>query len=393
VRARTVGTRLHATTSGVVTALRFYTAGRPGARVRMTLWSAAGKRLATVRFGRGAPAGWKAGTLRRPVRLHSGRTYVVTYTVPRHRVSRRSGTFARGRVVHHGALVASGSRTGPGRGFPTRRSRAAFFADVRFRPEVFPTPQTAGVPVGWRPRRTVSGTYTVRTPGAVVQDLRVDGSIEVAAKNVTLRRVEVVGGSIGNWGGPTCTTGLRMEQVSVVAAPGQDTAGLGAAISTGGYTADRVKIDGLPEGFRVGGRPQGCGPVTVTSSYVRIVAPTSCAGDDWHGDGIQGWQGDRLTVRNSVFVLQDRPDCTGTAPFFYPGGQGNASVDVDGLVVQGGGFSFRLGTPGSVRNLNVVAGSYRFGPLDVDCGLLSAWDARLVRLAGGQPVGLRRLTC
>jgi hypothetical protein len=241
------------------------------------------------------------------------------------------------------------------------------------------------VPAGWRPRRTVSGTYTVRTPGAVVQDLRVDGSIEVAAKNVTLRRVEVVGGSIGNWGGPTCTTGLRMEQVSVVAAPGQDTAGLGAAISTGGYTADRVKIDGLPEGFRVGGALDGCGPVTIKSSFVRIEQPTSCGTNDWHGDGLQGYQGGALTIRDTVIVFHDSPQCEGTAPFFYPD-QDNTSVDIDGLVVDGGGYSFRLGTRGTVHDLYVVK-DYRYGPLDVNCDLLSGWVAYEATLDDhGQPV-------
>jgi hypothetical protein len=350
------------------------------------------------------------------VRLDPRLTYVVSYTVPRGQVARRAGAFARGGLVRHGALVASASVTGRGRGYPTKRSTAAFFADVLFRPDVsapgptgsptvtdtpgpgsdrFPTADTAGVPAGWQPKQTHQGTLTISTPGAVVEDVRVvGGGIEVAADNVTLRRVEVVGGWIGNWPDVgSCTKGLLMQQVSVVAAPGQDTSDLGAAISTGGYTADRVKIDGLPEGFRVGGQPQGCGPVTIADSYVRIVAPESCAGLDWHGDGLQGWEGDRLTLRDTTIVFQDRQDCMGTAPFFYPD-QGNASVDIDGLLLQGGGYSFRLGTPGSVRNLAVVQDSWWFGPLDVKCDLLDAWDAHLVRLDDrGQPVPVADLPC
>ncbi|MDH2414836.1 DUF4082 domain-containing protein [Nocardioides sp. CER19] len=391
--ATTVGTRFRPTRSGRVTALRFYSVRAPQAAVRMRLFTAGGRRLGQVRIPRSGAAGWQARALARPVALHTGRTYVVSYTVPGRHVSRRGNVFAKGRVVRSGALVATGARVAThGQSFPTRSSTSAFFADVAFVPDVLPTESTAGVPAGWRPKRTVNGTYTVRTPGAVVEDLRVNGGLEVAADNVTLRRVEVVGGWIGNWPGRTCTTGLLMQQVSVVRAPGQKTAGLGAAISTGGYTADRVKIDGFPEGFRVGGKPQGCGPVVVRDSYARITPPNNCESVDWHGDSLQGWQGNALTVRNSVLILEGTRTCTGTSPFFYPD-QGNTSVDIDGLLVEGGGYSFRLGTRGSVRNLEVVAGSYWFGPFTADCSLLSTWDARLVRLVDGRRVTVRKLPC
>jgi hypothetical protein len=406
--ATTVGTRFRSTSAGRVTALRFYSARTPTEAVRMRLFTSAGKRLGQVLVPVSAGAGWKSHALKTPVRLHAGRTYVVSYTVPRHHVTRRPGVFAKDRVVRSGALVATGARVSTkGRAFPTRASTSAFFADVMFEPSArsnaasgpsgsvagtTAVAEAAGVPAGWRPKQTVNGTYTVRTPGAVIEDLRVNGGLEVAADNVTLRRVEVVGGWIGNWPGQTCTKGLLMQQVSVVRAPGQNTAGLGAAISTGGYTADRVKIDGFPEGFRVGGKPQGCGPVVVRDSYARVTPPDDCASVDWHGDSLQGWQGNALTVRNSVLILEGTRTCTGTSPFFYPD-QGNTSVDIDGLLVQGGGYSFRLGTRGSVRNLEIVADSYWFGPLTASCGLISTWDARLVRIVDGKTVTVRKLAC
>lgn len=255
----------------------------------------------------------------------------------------------------------------------------------------FATPDNTGTPQGWKPRRTVEGDLVVRRAGARVRDVRVLGNLIVAAPDVTLHRVEVVGGSIDNWSGSTCHPGLVLRRTTVRTAEGQVTSGDDPAVTAGGYRAIRTKIDGLPEGFRVGGADE-CGPVTIRRSYARVVAPTVCG--DWHGDALQGYDGARLVIRESRFDLVERPDCGGTAPFFYPSEQGNSAVDIDGLVVSGGGYSFRLGTPGSVRGLMVVRGSYHYGPLEVACSRLSAWEATSVRLdASGKPVAQRPLRC
>lgn len=254
----------------------------------------------------------------------------------------------------------------------------------------FPTGATTGVPRGWSPRRTVRGTLTIDEPGAVVKDVRVLGDVLVTAPDVTLVRVEVRGGVIDNFAGSRCSTGLVLRRVTVRRAPGQVTTGDYPAIGAGGYTARRVKIVGLPEGFRVGGS-SSCGPVTIVRSLARVQSPDECG--DWHGDALQGYDGGALTVRDSVLEMVVRDGCYGTAPFFYPSGQGNTSVDIDGLVVAGGGYPFRLGTPGTVRGLHVVARSWVFGPIDVACSEVSSWQADVVRLRGGQPVPVRRQAC
>ena len=171
--------------------------------------------------------------------------------------------------------------------------------------------------------------------------MRINGSLIINAPNVTIRRVEVIGGSINNFQGPTCQNGLVIENTTVRRGSGQ-TSGDFPAINAGGYTARGVLIDGLPEGFRVGGVGD-CGPVVIENSYARVVAPDVCG--DWHGDGLQGYFGPALTIRNTVLEFIERSGCGGTAPFFVPDGQGNTSVDIDGLIVIGGGYSFRLGVP------------------------------------------------
>ena len=254
----------------------------------------------------------------------------------------------------------------------------------------FPTATSAGTPSGWTPTRTITGAYTVRTAGAVVEDLRIRGDLVIAAPNVVVRRVEIIGGAIDNSPGSVCGNGLLIEDTTILASGPTTDDGV-PAIGHGGYTARNVLIEGTPEGFRVGGLSMGCGAVAIHDSFVRVTSPTSCT--DWHGDAIQGYDGPALKVRNTVLVIDERPDCGGTAPFFYPDSQGNTSVDVDGLLVVGGGYPFRLGTTGRVQNLNIATG-WGYGPIEVRCALLTAWSARIVTVSPtGQPVAVRNLSC
>lgn len=258
-------------------------------------------------------------------------------------------------------------------------------------PIVFPTRETTGVPAGWTPVETVSGDVVVRTPGEVVEDLRIlDGHLIVAAPDVTVRRVEILGGSIANLSDQVCQNGLLIEDTTIGRGTGGTTATDWPAIAAGGYTALRVLIDGLPEGFRVGG-VGSCGPVVIEDSYAAIRYPDEC--NDWHGDALQGFHGPKLTIRTSAFELIEG-DCPGTAAFFYPSGQGNTEVDIDGLLVRGGGYPFRLGTPGTVRGLRIVDGAWGFGPMDVKCSVMTDWEAQIVALGpDDQLTSARNLPC
>ena len=257
----------------------------------------------------------------------------------------------------------------------------------------FPTATSAGVPAGWVPDRSVTGNYTVSTAGAVIEDLLItNGSLLVRAPNVTIRRVQVLGGVIDNQTNG-CFNGLTIEDTSITRGPSQVTRDTDpSAIMAGGYTARNVSIIGVPEGFRVGGDSAGCGPVVIEDSYVHVIAPDVC--NDWHGDGLQGYDGPAVTVRNTVLRLTESRGCGATAPFFYPSGQGNTHADIDGLVVDGGGYPFRLGTTGTVRNLHIIDNSWGYGPISVACRLLSSWQASVSTYdAAGQPVVVRAQSC
>ena len=254
----------------------------------------------------------------------------------------------------------------------------------------FPNDTNTGVPAGWSPTATRSSNLVVSTAGSTVQDIRiVNANLVIDAQNVTVRRVEIQGGRVEI----RAKSGTVLDQVSVIKAPGQVTDSGGTeAIGPGGYTARRVKIDGLPEGFRVGGKSSGFGPVTIEDSFVRVVAPDQCG--DWHGDGLQGYDGPAVTVRNLTIDFQERSGCGGTAPFFYPANQGNTSADIDGLLVKGGGYSFRDGMPGTVRNLKIVNNAWGYGPIEVRCSVVTGWDAEIVTIDSAyQPTAVRQQAC
>ena len=276
----------------------------------------------------------------------------------------RAGTNPRDRSSH--PVAGSSPSTPPPPGLPA--------------PGVPPTPVTAGVPAGWVPAQTRSNDLTVTQPGAVVQDiLFTGGNLNIEAPNVTVRRVKLQGGRLSNTQGG-CANGLVVENSTFEPPPGQTRSGPNdteGAVGVGGYTARRVKIWNRAEGFRVGGNNSGCGAVRIEDSFVRVTSPSGCG--DWHGDGLQGYTGPPLSVHNvTIDFVEDL--CGGTAPFFVPSGQGNTSAEVNGLLVKGGGASFRLGVPGSVRGLKIVDGSWHYSAVDVKCSALSFWEAQRVTI-------------
>ncbi|GAA1222298.1 hypothetical protein GCM10009655_22370 [Rhodoglobus aureus] len=425
-KAVELGTKFTPTTNGRVTAIRFYkVTGQTGVHTG-SIWAADGTRLAKVTFKNESAAGWQTATLSKPLTVKSGSSYVVSYRVPAGGRYAATENFS-GKSSSSVLAVSkrnSGFYTYSSAGsHPRSQWRSSqYWADVTFvkngaekvvvpeKPEPtatptptvppvpptapptastsgFPTRTSAGLPSGWEPTKQVSGNYYVRKAGAVVEDLRItNGTIVIEAANVTVRRVQFVGSSLVNGAGPTCFPNVLIED-SEFTANGTTRDNDSPVIQFGGYTARNIVIDGVPEGLRVGGSDIGCGPVTVADSFIRVKSPDVCT-DGWHGDGIQGYGGDKLTVRNTTLIMDVVDDCYGTAPFFYPKNQGNTAVDIDGLLVGGSsGYPFRSGMPGPVKNLNVIEGSWVYGPVDVNCSVVSAFQAQVVTLdSAGQPV-------
>jgi hypothetical protein len=59
------------------------------------------------------------------------------------------------------------------------------------------------------------------------------------------------------------------------------------------------------------------------------------------------------------------------------------------LLIRGGGFSFFMGTPGSVQSLMIVNNAWGNGPInitDTGCGVIQPWDAQIVAATPSQLV-------
>jgi hypothetical protein len=242
-------------------------------------------------------------------------------------------------------------------------------------PAGFPTPASTGVPAGWTPAQVRTTDLVVTQPGTVVQDLLLqNASIIVRAPNVTIRRVDLQGGSITNFNGNPCQGGMVVEDTTIEPPPGEqysiETEGV---IEASGYTARRVKIWRRSEGFR---SEEDCGGVRIEDSFAKIVIPPGRC--DLHSDGIQGYGGAWTTVVNTTIDFNEA-SC-GTAPYFMPKNQGNTGTTIDRMLVMGGGYPFRNGVPGTVSGLKIVKDSWVFGPIDVACSLLSSWDAAIVTI-------------
>jgi hypothetical protein len=249
-------------------------------------------------------------------------------------------------------------------------------------PGGFPNPASTGVPAGWTPSQTMSTDLEVREPGTVVEDVRFTNgaSISVFADNVTIRRVEMLGGVITNQYGDApvnCGHDMLIENVTFKQQPGQFVPSDYPVIGEGSYTARAIEVDGRGEGPRL----SDCGPVTLENSFIRIHGADegTAACDEVHSDGVQAVSAVGATARNNTIIFET--SC-GTSPWYV----GNPAMNtgtytIDGLLVSGGGYSFRQMVTASVTGLRIVNDAWVYGPLvEVNCGSFSNWEAKLVTI-------------
>ena len=236
-----------------------------------------------------------------------------------------------------------------------------------------------GVPPGWKPAQTRATDLVVKKPGEVIEDLllRNGANLIVSAPDVTIRRVKLEGGHIQNWPGGPCSNGMLVEDTTIAPPAGRSSSlDSEPAIGTGGYTARRVKIWRRSEGFRVGGRSGGCGPVRIEHSLAKMVIPDGHCEE--HADGVQGFDGPPLTLSDTTVDFTEA--ACGTAPVFLPDGQGNTSVAIRNVLLIGGGIPFRVSIPATVTDLRIADRSWVYAPVDVDCSLVRRWSARIVKV-------------
>lgn len=231
-------------------------------------------------------------------------------------------------------------------------------------PGGFPNAASTGVPAGWQPAAVHEGDLWVTTPGAVVENLHVTGSIEVRANDVTIRATKVEGGIWNQENDDVQYGGLLIEDTEVgPESPGPDTPEV--AIGTSGYTARRVEIHGVTDGFRVAGPD-----VRIESSFVDL---SELPGECPHLDGVQGYGGGANVIVHGN-TIDARGSCSTSAVFMA---SASPHLDLRNNLLLGGAYSIHLNqveAPATFVSLgnSVVDGSYDYGPSKIlDSGSLS----------------------
>lgn len=341
-------------------------------------------RATTIRFRLSA----RAARVRIAVaRLQPGRRAVgaiVRRDVGRGRVALPFGGSVGGRELAPGRYRATIVATdrGGGRSKPRRTTFRVVRAATS--PTGFPNASNTGVPAGWTPKHTTNGDLTITTPGRVLDGELVTGDLLVRARNVTIRNSRVYG-SVSNQqfsGGVGVNLGgLLIEDTDV--GPPSGTGGASfPAVLVAGYTARRVHIHNVAEGFRVAdfndsGAPAQDRQVVIEDSYVHLER-----GDCSHNDGIQGFgEPPRTIIRhNTIDTRAAGTDCTTGALFI--GNDNPDRITVTNNLLAGGGFTMRLGPGGTYDHVSgnrIVDDSWGFGPVHVEnCATVGDWSDNAV---------------
>jgi hypothetical protein len=138
--AVTLGMRFTPTSTGVITAMRFYkNAANTGPHVA-TLWRPDGSVLATASFVNESAAGWQTAQLATPAPLTAGATYTVSYRATVGNYSATIGAFSSGVTRGPLSVPAAGAVYTYDGTYPTTPSSTSYLVDVVF--ERAPDPMT-----------------------------------------------------------------------------------------------------------------------------------------------------------------------------------------------------------------------------------------------------------
>ena len=216
---------------------------------------------------------------------------------------------------------------------------------------VFPDESTTGVPEGTDLED--SGSLTITEDGAVVDGLDIDGTVTVAADDVTIRRSLIRGEGRYAIELESGYEGLLVEDVEI---DGSDIES--AAVCCSNYTLRRVDIHDVTEGPRAGSN------VTIEDSYVHHMrrCRDRTFEEGCHIDAIQSTDGSNITIRgNNLQAYNPETDLPMNAVFMFGEDLGDLSdvLFADNLV-NGGNYAINGGGSGTTDAEVTITGN-RFG--------------------------------
>lgn len=237
----------------------------------------------------------------------------------------------------------------------------------------YPTAGCTGVPSVISTNLAADNRCTLSTAGEVITGKQFSCRLNVTANNVTIKNSYLAKG-IDNYGGGGSFT---IEDSTVGPSSGCDS-GLTFGIGARKYTARRVLVRGIPDGFRVSNL-SGSETVTIEDSYYY-----SCANPGDHSDGVQvdGNSGN-ATIRHNTLDLAGSE--SSTSPVFWADFSENSHGTITDNLLIGGSYVIWLGTGNGhivTGNRLVIANAY--GPNNSNCATVSSWqDNRLATVDGG----------
>jgi hypothetical protein len=204
-----------------------------------------------------------------------------------------------------------------------------------------PGPTNTGVPVGTVLKK--SGSIKVEAKGAIVEDLDIEGEIQILADDVTIRRVHVKSGDyypIRYFDNDN--VGLLIEDSEIEGTSDDVTAGLSFA----NYTARRVNVHGTADGFKADSN------VLIEDCWIHDLRN----GPGQHNDGVQSTGGKGVTLRHNA-VSGASNACVQT------GDEGAATEDLllECNWFSGGGYSLNIRGTGATKPKNTKILNNRFG--------------------------------
>ena len=246
---------------------------------------------------------------------------------------------------------------------------------------VFPDETTTGVPEGTELED--SGSITVTEDGAVVEEMDIDGTVTVAADDVTIRRSVIHGEGRYGIELESGYDGLLVEDVEI---DGSDIES--AAVCCSNYTLRRVDIHDVTEG------PRANSNVTIEDSYVHHMrrCRDRTFEEGCHIDAIQSTDGSDIVIRgNNLQAYNPDTEVTMNAAFMFGEDLGDLSdVLFEGNLVNGGNYSINGGGSGTTDAEveiigNVFGRDFRHAPAG-NLGPNVEFDDSNVYLDTGEPV-------
>lgn len=201
----------------------------------------------------------------------------------------------------------------------------------------YPDATNTGVPPGTT--LTNSGSLTINTNGAVVQNLNISGDIIVNANNVTIRNCRITSGGYYpiRWEGDS---GLLVEDTEIIGTNYNVTAGM----SFSNYTARRVFVTGSADGFKADSN------VLIENCYVTGLG----IGPDTHNDGVQTTGGSNVTLRHNTFKLGGQSGVSAVVQVGNEWGT-NSNWVIENNLIDGGGWSINASNnPGQNPNFQII---------------------------------------